>query len=82
MTAGPRLTGCETVSVTDSLRPPDRFAPSIESQSDLSTHQERENSHLPDLLLSVYFCSVFNVNELQSNLENSFLSAYKHKYLV
>ena len=85
-TTGPRLTGCETVSVTDSLRPPDRFAPSIVSQSNLSTHQKREREREKEKRTRLSFTWPPTVRTLllrfrfltltmfQSNLENSFLS--------
>lgn len=40
-----RRAGCETVSVTDSLRPPDRLAQRTASQNDLSiVHTEKKEA--------------------------------------
>lgn len=42
-----RRAGCETVSVTDSLRPPDRLARRTSSQNDLSVvHTEKKRRRL------------------------------------
>lgn len=47
-----RRAGCETVSVTDSLRPPDRLARRTSSQNDLSVvHTEKKRRRLcPSML--------------------------------
>lgn len=43
-----RRAGCETVSVTDSLRPPDRLAQRASSQNDLSiVHTDKKSDRSP-----------------------------------